>query len=106
MGDLVLLPKPKVSAGTLKELVNKTHHLAKKSENIFMDNPHVKLRMRERNVTIRQILDVLRHGKGVDGPNLDKYGDWRIKLKRFSAGRSVQVVVVVKNDHLEVITVI
>ena len=62
--------------------------------------------MRERNVSIRQIFDVLRNGKGIDGSTLDKYGDWRIKLKRFSAGRSVQVVVVIKTDYLEVVTVI
>ncbi|PIS01733.1 MAG: hypothetical protein COT84_00835 [Chlamydiae bacterium CG10_big_fil_rev_8_21_14_0_10_35_9] len=64
------------------------------------------MRMRERNVSSRQIFDVLRNGKGIDGPKLDKYGDWRIKLKRFSAGRIVQVVIVVKSNHLEVVTVI
>lgn len=62
--------------------------------------------MTERKVTIRQIFDVIRNGKGCDGPTPDKYGDWRIKLKRFSAGRIVQVVVVVKAHHLEIVTVI
>jgi hypothetical protein len=52
------------------------------------------------------MLDVLRQGKGIDGPTQDKFGDWRIKLTRFTAGRIVQVVVVVKKDHLEVVTVI
>ena len=80
--------------------------MAKRSENVYWDNPHVQLRMRERRVTSRQIFDVLREGKGIDGPTLDKYGDWRIKMKRFSAGRVVQVVVVVKEDHLEIVTVI
>src|SRR5260221_13421231 len=106
MGELIPLPKPKVPEGTLEELVEKTHQLAKMSENVYLDNPHVQLRMNERKVTIRQIFDVLRHGKGIDGPTLDKYGDRRIKLKRFSAGRIVQVVVVVQKDHLEVVTVI
>jgi hypothetical protein len=106
MGKLIPIPTPNVPLRTLEELVETAHQLAKKTENVFFDAPHVQLRMRERNVTIRQILDVLRHGKGIDGPNLDKYGDWRIKLKRFSAGRSVQVVVVVKDDYLEVVTVI
>ena len=36
----------------------------------------------------------------------NKYGDWRIKLKRYSAGRNVQVVVVVKKDRLCCVTVI
>jgi hypothetical protein len=99
-------PAPENSADSLEVLVEKTHELSKNSENVFWDNPHVQLRMRERKVTIRQIFDVLRKGKGIDGPTLDKYGDWRIKLKRYSAGRVVQVVVVVKKDHLEIVTVI
>lgn len=90
----------------MEVLVGKTHELAKSSENVFWDNPHVQLRMRERGVTTRQMFDVLRSGKGIDGPTLDKYGEWRIKLKRYSAGRVVQVVVVVKKDHLEIVTVI
>jgi Domain of unknown function (DUF4258) len=90
----------------LEELVKKTRQLAQKSENVFWDNPHVRQRMAERKVTMRQIFDVIRNGKACDGPTLDKYGDWRIKLKRFSAGRIVQVVVVVKDHHLEIVTVI
>ncbi len=106
MGKLTPLPTEKNPPETLEGLVKKTHELSKRSENVYLDNPHVQLRMRERKVSIRQIFDVLRLGKGISGPTQDKYGDWRIKLKRFSAGRSVQVVVVVKKDYLEVVTVI
>lgn len=106
MGELIPLPQPKVTLESLEELVRRTHELARFSENVFWDNPHVRLRMKQRNVTIRQILDVLRHGKGIDGPTLDKYGDRRIKLKRFSAGRVVQIVAVVRKSRLEVVTVI
>ncbi len=63
-----MLPKP------LEELVKITHELAKKSENVYLDHPHAKERMVERNISIQQVFDVLRHGKGVDGPNLDSYG--------------------------------
>ena len=52
------------------------------------------------------MFDVLRNGKGIDGPTLDKYGGWRIKMKPFTAGRVVQVVIVVKKEHLEIVTVI
>lgn len=103
---VVLIPSPKVAHRSLEELVKKTQELAQKSENVYLDHPHAKERMVERHVSIQQVFDVLRHGKGVDGPKLDKYGCWRIKLERFSAGHSVQVVVVVKEQHLEVITVI
>jgi hypothetical protein len=99
-------PKPEEAPGSLENLVKTTHRMAQDSENVWLDNPHVRARMEERKVSIRQIFDVLRNGKGIDGPSLDKYGEWRIKLKRYSAGRIVQVVVVVKNDHVEVITVI
>ncbi|MES2273707.1 MAG: DUF4258 domain-containing protein [Chlamydiota bacterium] len=106
MSEHVSFPEPKQSPESLEKLVERAHELAKHSENVWMDNPHVQTRIRERNITNRQIFDVLRRGKGIDGPNLDKHGEWRIKLKRYSAGRIVQVVVIVKKQHLEIITVI
>ncbi len=106
MSKVVRFPQPAEAPDTLENMVERIQKLAQDSGCVFWDNNHVQLRMRERNVTIRQILDVLRHGRGVDGPNLDQYGDWRIKLKRYTAGRSVQVVVVVREEHLEVVTVI
>lgn len=105
MVELIAFPEANDPPASLEELVDRVQALALKSENVFFNTPHVKVRMKERNVTIRQILDVLRHGKGIDGPILDKYGDWRIKMKRYTAGRSVKVVVVVKK-YLEVVTVI
>ncbi len=106
MGEIEKFPAPKIPPSSLKELVEKVHEISKKSENVYLDSPHVKKRMKERNVTSRQLFDVLRSGKGKNGPNLDKYGDWRIKLSRFSAGRTVQAVVAVKKERVEVITVI
>lgn len=106
MGELVPMPEPLVPQEPLEAFVKRTHELSKNSANVYFDNPHAQQRMRERKVSVRQIFDVLRHGKGIDGPTRDKYGDWRIKLKRFTAGRSVQVVVVVKDDYLEIVTVI
>jgi len=106
MGERYTLPQPKTPPEPLEKLVKRAHELAKKSENVGWDCPHAQQRMRERGISIRQIFDVLRNGKGVDGPTLDQCGEWRIKLKRFSAGRNVQVVVVVREDFLEVVTVI
>jgi hypothetical protein len=87
------------------ELVKLTHELAKESENIRFEAPHAQLRLQERNISIRQVLEVLRNGHCVSGPTQDKYGDWRIKLRRMVAGKRVQVVVAVKKTYLEVITV-
>ena len=106
MSEVLNFPHPKMPPESLDELVRRTKKLAINSENVFWDNPHVRLRAKERGVTSRQMFDVLRNGKGIDGPILDKYGDWRIRMKRFSAGRTVQVVVVVKKEYLEVVTVI
>jgi hypothetical protein len=55
---------------------------------------------------MRQVLDVLRLGEAVSEPKLDDYGDWRIKLRRFVAGRRVQVVVAVQATRLVVVTAI
>lgn len=106
MSKLTALPKLEEPFHSLEELVKRTHELALKSENVYIDFPHAKERMLERKISVQQVYDVLKHGKGVDGPTLDTYCCWRIKLERYSAGRSIQVVVVVKKDHLEVVTVI
>ena len=55
---------------------------------------------------MRQVLEVLRKGNGLDGPTPDEHGDYRIKLKRKVAGRRVQVVVAVKETHFVAVTVI
>ena len=106
MGEILQFPAPRTPPESLEKLVKKVHELSQDSRNVSWDIPHAQERMQQRKVTIRQILDVLRSGKGIDGPTLDQFGYWRIKLKRYSAGRIVQVVVVVKKDRLEVITVI
>lgn len=106
MSKIIAFPQPETPTRSLAEFVEIAHELAKTSEKVYLDNPHVRLRMGQRSVGFRQILDVLREGKGIDGPIQDKHGDWRIKLKKFTCGRVVQVVVAFKKDHLEVITVI
>ena len=102
MGKRIRLPVEE----NLQALIERVRSLAHRSGVVYIDNPHVKKRMRERKVSNWQVLDVLRKGKCVDGPTKDKYGDWRIKMKKFSAGRTVQVVVVIEQKHLEVVTVI
>jgi hypothetical protein len=55
---------------------------------------------------MRQVLEALRHGSVIDGPTKDEWGDWRVKLQRRVAGRRVQIVVAMKERHLDVVTVI
>ena len=106
MGQIVKFPTPKIPPESLEVLEKRVHKLSQESKNVFLKISHAQIRKKERKITTRQIFDVLRSGKGIDGPKLDQFGDWRIKLKRFTAGRAVQVVVVVKKDCLIVITVI
>lgn len=96
-----LHPKPSREA-----LEKKVHELALDTANIDFEQPHFRERLSQRSHTMRQVLDVLRFGEAIAGPTLDKYGDWRIKLRRFVAGRRVQVVVAVQAARLVVITTI
>ncbi len=70
------------------------------------EHPHFQERLEKRNVSMRQVLDVIKNGEPVGGPKLDQWGDWRIKLYRKTAGRKVQVVVAVKENHFDLVTVI
>ena len=67
MSKLSAFPIPEQPFHSLEELVKRTHELALKSENIFIDIPHAKQRMVERNISIQQVYDVLKNGKGVGG---------------------------------------
>ena len=57
---------------------------------------------------MRQALDTLRNGKIIKGPTLDEYGEWRVTLRKRSAGRVTRVAVAIKNEsnRLTVLTVI
>jgi hypothetical protein len=94
---------PAPSAAALEDRV---HWLAKGSANLRFDSPHFQQRLALRKVTMRQVLETLRQGSVIDGPTKDEWGDWRVKLQRRVAGRRVQVVVAVKERHLDVVTVI
>ena len=91
---------------TAKFLEQKVRELAADSGNIRFGPFHVKQRMGERNLNMRQVLECIRNGSRVGSPIKDEYGDWRLKLRRLVAGRRVQVVVAIKEDHLTVGTAI
>jgi hypothetical protein len=103
MAELIAFPV-QIIPPSLVDLVRKTRELALKSENFYL-NPRAKTEMHLGGVVMRDLLEVLRQGEGVGGPDLDDYGYWRIKLARYTAGRKVQLVVVLKKDKLEVLTV-
>src|SRR5262249_8917571 len=97
---LVGLSKP-----TVRELVARLRELAKDSANMGLPSPHLQLRMRQRNRTMRDILETVKKGEAIAGPKLDHFGDWRIRLRRCVAGKRTQVIVAVRDADFSVITV-
>lgn len=90
---------------TIAQLVRLVHELsAADSLNVRMDEPHFQENMIERDIDMRSILEALRHGRGIGVPSLDEYGDWRIRMVRRVAGRSVAVTLAVCADHVVCIT--
>jgi Domain of unknown function (DUF4258) len=105
-GKVVPIRQGKAPLPSLTELVEKVRALAVDTANLHWDSPYVQLRMGQRGLPMRLVLETIRKGEGVSGPTLDPWGDWRIKLKKTVAGRRVQVVVAVKATHLVIVTVI
>jgi len=94
---------------TIRELVARTRALAaeeNRTENVFFDHPHFHLRLAQRGLNMRQVLETVREGEPTGKPKLDPYGDWRIKLRHTVAGRTVQVVVAVQLDRIVLVTAI
>ena len=84
----------------------KIRELAKDSRNIVFSYPHAQDRIVERKLSMRHVLESIRTGDIVHGPLKDQWGDYRVKLCRYVAGRRVQVVLAVKENHMVIITVI
>ena len=76
------------------------HELAKESRNLAMEAPHFRERMRERGITMRQVLETLPEGRVDSEPTKDQYGDWRCVVKKRCAGRRVRVVVAIHDRSL------
>jgi hypothetical protein len=93
----------------LEDLITRTRALAaevNKTKIVHFDHPHFQMRLGQRGLNMRLVLETIREGTATGQPRLDPYGDWRIKLKHTVAGRTVQVVIAVKIDHIVVVTVI
>jgi hypothetical protein len=102
--NVVRLPLSQ-AAPTAEQLLTRVHEMEKIGRMRF-DHPHFQQRLLQRKLNMRQVLETVRKGCVVGVPKIDKWGDWRIKLRRKVAGRRVQVVVAVKPDHFVAVTVI
>ena len=109
-GNVVFLSSVRAAIEDAAELAAsyklRVHSLAMNLANLHFSHPHFQARLVERQITMRQVLEVLRKGCVIDGPIIDKWGDPRVKLQRCVAGRRVQVVVAVKEGYLDVVTAI
>ncbi|GMR08115.1 MAG: hypothetical protein BMS9Abin26_1120 [Gammaproteobacteria bacterium] len=61
---------------------------------------HALKRMRQRRVSPSQVLKVLRQGKMIGNPSLDKNtGHWKCKLERYTAGDCLNVIVAIERNE-------
>ncbi len=104
-GRVVPFPQRREREPTSDELAALARkHLA--GGNVEWDHEHFQLRMRRRGVSIRQVLEAVKVGEVRKPPRKDEYGDWRVRFEKFVAGRTVRVVVAVKEDYAVLVTVI
>jgi hypothetical protein len=89
---------------TRAEALRRIRHLAGDSANVVFTN-HAKQRMRQRDVTPLEVLEVLRKGAITEGPAPDVKGCWRCTMERFAAGEDLAVAVAICDMTLVVITV-
>lgn len=88
----------------------KLRELAKNSSKVFLTD-HARKRMKQRKITLPQILCCMEHGQFDEGPYRETNGSWKMKLSVVSAGDVISVVLVLDyddttKDHSVVITVI
>lgn len=106
MGKVLEFKAPKQTpVPTLAELVARVRELAKDSQNMTLPDPHLRQRMQQRGKTMRDILETLKKGEGIKGPDLDKFGDYRIKLRRCVCGKRTQIVVAIREKDFSVVTI-
>jgi hypothetical protein len=89
----------------LRRLISET---ANDSGRVFY-TPHAKQRMRERKITLTQVLDCLRSGTVSEPAHTNLQGNWQCTLTRRNAGDLVRVAAALERtedgDWVVVITV-
>ena len=59
---------------------------------------HAKRRMKERRISLTQIIDCLFHGQINEGPSLDTHGSWVCSLSWRHAGDYMKVALAIKHE--------
>jgi hypothetical protein len=85
------------------------HQWAVNSDDVEFEKRHCLKRMRQRNISPRQVLDCLRKGVITEGPYVDqKSGEWKVNITRCPPGEELtcSVVLLWEEKRLRVITVL
>lgn len=62
---------------------------------------HAQERMSQRNISLQDVLTVLKKGRITEGPALDPKGSWKLTIEGISAGSHVAVVAAIDYKELE-----
>ncbi len=52
---------------------------------------HAKQRMRQRQITLAQVLDVMRKGRVAEPATVDIHGNWKLTVRGASCGQEISV---------------
>lgn len=94
----------------MRWVVERVHATAEHSDRIQL-TAHARERMRERDITSRQVRETLRRGRRMRLPQREA-NEWKVVLKKNHAGRWIRVVTIMivattedEEDELRVVTV-
>lgn len=72
--------------------------LAQNSENVYIE-AHAKKRMRQRHITLTQVLECLRKGVVDEPAHENILGNWKCTLRYLHAGDLMRVVAAIEKDE-------
>ena len=93
--------------GSSHEIERKIRELSNCTSKLHWSE-HALERMLERDVSTRQVLNVIRQGKARRAPVQDESGDWRVTVRKHSAaGQTVEVALALwEGEHGSTLTVV
>lgn len=100
--NIVRFPARPPPHKTTEELIERIRLLAAPdaARNSVRQAPQFQSRLVAAGLSKREVLETARKGCVVGTPEMDERGDWTMNLKRKVAGRRVQLVVTLRQDHL------
>lgn len=88
-----------------EDLVARVQEIASDASKVNYKDPHIQERLRDRDVDLFDVMEVVRGGDRVDQPR-KPHGDWVLMLGRRVDGRLIEVAVALKGDRLALVTTI